>query len=341
MTQYLYRTDPTRSLIEHASDQWLRARRIEAQAPPIQHWQLDEALAVTGHGRGVFRLSMWRTLNPALLNLRMQVDHVRFHGDDKSLWDCLSLLQRVRADHSFFRRYQRGDDQYLSGDAWLFWNTAECTKDQKWSSDGIPRSDIEVFHPHGYWAPYEQIVLSPTTPPAPLPGWIRCILAPAYEGEPERTVDARWVDHPSLGRCVFARVPVSSPGLWPSGYRTRRLLEEALLEVFPDLGLAGRLFVAVERTGYTQTYDITVSRTPAFRASRVARWFLGASDRPASASLSDDEVLAPGDPLVESLYRAGGIDPAALGASAFAYGPEALAILEREAAADGPTSHGC
>ena len=53
------------------------------------------------------------------------------------------------------------------------------------------------------------------------------------------------------------------------------------------------------------------------------------------------EVLAPGDPLVESLYRAGGIDPAALGASAFAYGPEALAILEREAAADGPTSHGC
>ena len=43
----------------------------------------------------------------------------------------------------------------------------------------------------------------------------------------------------------------------------------------------------------------------------------------------------PGNGLVESLYRSGGLDPAALGASAFAYGTEALAILDREAAADG------
>lgn len=125
--------------------------------------------------------------------------------------------------------------------------------------------------------------------------------------------------------------------MWPSHYYSRRLLERAVFEAFPGLAIAGRLVFALEISGYTLTYDVAVARSPAIRASWMARWLHGASDRPASVSLGDEELMTQGDPLVESLYRAAGVDPASLGQAALAYGPDALAIVEREAADDETT----
>ncbi len=328
---YLYRHDTLPSLRRQAGDPWLRARRLRKQPATFPHWQLGEALAQARPGDGVFQLSMWRSLQGALPDLILQ--HLLARQPNNTIGAPL-MLQRIRADHPMFLAYQRGDDEHLPGKAWLFWNTAPCSDAQDWSTDGVHHDDIEVFHPGGHWAPFDQVVTTHDAPLTPAPGWTRLPLEPAYAGEPDRVVDVRWVDHPSLGRCVFARIPVWSPGVWPADWYTLQLLGRTLLIAFPELILSGQAIVALERTGYTMTYDITISRTAATRASWFARVFRGATDQPASATFRDAELLSQEKASVTSVYAAAGLDCASLSTSAFVYGREAMATLEAEAAAE-------
>lgn len=322
---YLYRHDALPALRGQAGDPWLRARRLRKQPATFPHWQLGEALGQAGPGDGVFQLSMWRSLQEALPDLMLQ--HLLARQPDTTIGAPL-MLQRVRADHPMFLAYQRGDDEHLPGKAWLFWNTVPCSDAQDWSTDGVHHDHIEVFHPSGHWAPFDQVIPTHDAPLTPAPGWTRIPLEPARAGEPSRVVDARWVDHSSLGRCVFARIPVWSPGVWPADWYTLQLLGRALLMGFPELIFSGKAIVALERTGYTMTYDITISRAAATCASWFARVFRGATNQPASAMFEDAELLSPEKASITGIYAAAGLDHASLSTSAFVYGRDALATLE-------------
>jgi hypothetical protein len=328
---YLYRHDTLPSLRRQVGDPWLRARRLRKQPAIFPHWQLGEALAQAKPGNGVFQLSMWRSLREALPDLISQ--HLLARQPDTDISAPL-MLQRVRADHPMFLTYQHGDDEHLPGKALLFWDTVPCSDAQDWSADGVHHDDIEVFHPDGYWAPFDQVVTTHDAPPTLAPGWTRLLLEPAYACEPDRVIDARWVDPPRLGRCVFARIPVWSPAIWPADWYTLQLLGQTLLVAFPELILSGQAIVALERTGYIMAYDIAIFRTVAARASWFARVFHGAADQPASATFRDAELLSQEKTSVTSVYAAAGLACASLGTSAFVYGSDAMAILETEAVAE-------
>lgn len=326
---YLYRFDNLAALRKQARDPWLRARRIRQQPASFPHDQLGEALQRCPRDAGVYRLSMWRSLQFALPDLNGQ--YLRAQGPGMAVNDPL-ILQRIRGDHPFFATYQRGEDQYLRGQAWLYWNTAPSQVDQDWSSDGISHRDIEVYHPHGYWVPFQEVIASQDAPPPPVAGWTRVKLQPLVRIEQERTVDARWIDHPTFGSVLFARIPAWSQGVWATDVDTRLQLEDQLLKEFPDLIVKGRLFVSLERSAYTVLCEVDVRRIPA----TTPNWFRRAVHRevaqPAKANFTAANVLSPQEADVESFYAAAGLSSSPILPAAFVYGQSALAKLADEAA---------
>lgn len=329
---YLYRSDSLNCLRAQAGDPWLRARRIRSMPDFFPHQQLVEPLNLVQPGQGVFRLSMWRTLRHAMADLAAQLRMAQI-GVPPPYGPL--VLQRIRADHPMFHTYQRGDDEYLTGQAWLFWNTESCEDTRDWSTVGISHDDIEVFHPAGAWMPYAQWVTTWEAPPPVAAGWTRIELPPACNGDPARFLDARWVDivadtQSGAARGIFARVPVWSPGVWPADWWTLQMLTPALVSAFPEFVEAGSLSIAVERTGYTQHYDVTVARTPAQRPGWFARTFRGATGSSASVSLTDAEPTGAGARV--KAYTSAGLDPASTNTSAYLYNSESLARLARELA---------
>lgn len=325
---YLYRNDGLNRLRAQAGDPWLRARRIREMPEFFPHHQLVDPLSRVQPGQGVFRLSMWRTLRAAMTDLSAQLRLVQV-GCQPPYGPL--VLQRIRADHPIFHTYQRGDDEYLTGQAWLFWNTESCEDTRDWSTAGISHDDIEVFHPAGAWMPYAQWVTTWDAPPPVAAGWTRIEMPPACPGDPARLLDARWVDLPSdtgrANRGIFARVPVWSPGVWPADWWTLQQLTPAIVSAFPEFVEAGTLSIAVERTGYTQHYAVSVDRKPDQRPGWFARTFRGATWSPASVSLTDEEPT--GAAARFKAYAAAGLDPTSISPSAYLYTGESLEHLRR------------
>ncbi|WP_150118585.1 hypothetical protein [Collimonas fungivorans] len=101
-------------------------------------------------GEAIFRISFWKD------------DTALYSASSPMLWSQLQVLQRVRADHSFFRSFIKEDDDCLPKTAWLFWCVTNRASDRKWSEQGISKKDIEVLDFDGEWKPFDQSeIMSP------------------------------------------------------------------------------------------------------------------------------------------------------------------------------------
>lgn len=156
--EYLYRFDSLVSLRkQRVSDPVFRARRYLPGGGNVIHDQAEDANVGIPEGQGVYCMSFWKNLEIALKQYGM--GHVGW------------IIQRVRADHPVFARFERGIDQYLVEKAWYFWARLEIDSAKPtWSSVGIPHSDIEILKMDRTWCPMEELV---TLSRLALPEWQR------------------------------------------------------------------------------------------------------------------------------------------------------------------------
>lgn len=151
---YLYRHDGIDPLIaQRRSDPFLRARLRTGATEEWPHHQVTSALAAASDGFGVYRLSFWKTLSAATNEIK-----------DRSS----SVLQRIPEDHPSLALFEKGDDEWLEGKAYLYWATMKVNPDRpNWSPVGIQHSDIEVWSPDGKWEPMDNFAVFG----APVSGW--------------------------------------------------------------------------------------------------------------------------------------------------------------------------
>lgn len=158
---YLYRCDTIgdlRSQCQH--DPVLRARRDEGKALGFHHHQATAARKVAPPAHAVYRMSFWSSWQAL-------VDNMPFSPRPYA-------IQRISASHPTFSLFQRGDDEHLSGQAWVYVATTPVNAENPdWSADGFPHEDIEALFPDGQWRPLTQV---PTIADVDLPHWefLRC-----------------------------------------------------------------------------------------------------------------------------------------------------------------------
>lgn len=145
---YLYRYDGIAELraqrLGLAKDPVLRGARRSGYENYYPHYQIKDAHAACPKEHAVYRLSFWRSFERGL------------HYASAS--PSPSILQRVRADHSALAHFEFGDDEYLVGQAYLYWSTQPINSDNPdWSAIGIPHADLEVLLPTGEWVPMNEV----------------------------------------------------------------------------------------------------------------------------------------------------------------------------------------
>lgn len=140
---YVYRYDDWASHM-HMEGGQLRAKHWSLKKGSHPHQSLIESEEVLPAGQGLFRISFWKN-EQAMLRWGSSLN-----------WSALQVLQRVREDHPFLQTFTREVDDCLKESAWLYWKTASLAEEQRWSIDGIPKSDIEVLDFDGAWRPYDQ-----------------------------------------------------------------------------------------------------------------------------------------------------------------------------------------
>jgi len=149
---YIYRFDSIEALYwQRFSDKTLRARRSAGDEQFFSHFQVRDAHYAAQSGCAVFRMSFWKSL----LDAKKQ-----------SLYKHDSALQRIKDDHPVISMFQRGDDEHLSKEAYLYWATMTIDEgNPDWSPVGISHDDIEVLLPDNTWVSMNQVgVLRDTEP---------------------------------------------------------------------------------------------------------------------------------------------------------------------------------
>ncbi|MEN3110398.1 hypothetical protein ACFONG_10250 [Uliginosibacterium paludis] len=142
---YVYRYDRLKCLQNQRADPVLRGRRVKGPAGSFDHQQVLSALERLPADHGVYRFCVWRTWEAAL----------KHAAATNSAGDPI-VLQRIRSDAPGFDRFSRDDDEYLVGDAWIYWQSVPVPPNQpEWSPDGIPHWAIEALHPNGHWQPLD------------------------------------------------------------------------------------------------------------------------------------------------------------------------------------------
>ncbi|MCE3607575.1 hypothetical protein LXA47_28810 [Massilia sp. P8910] len=139
--QYLYRFDTLQRLRDQSGDPVFRAKRVTQGHGAFDHHQVLKELETLQDGQGVYRFCFWRDWKSVL-------KHMHATCDAESPW----IIQRIPVNHPAFAHFQQDDDEYLVGDAWIYWQV--CDPDLKtpnWSPTGIPHDDIEVLTPQGLW----------------------------------------------------------------------------------------------------------------------------------------------------------------------------------------------
>lgn len=143
--RYLYRFDRLDLLTNQrkTEDRLLRAARRTGSEKLFPHFQVKQAHDLVSVGQAVYRICFWKTLADAL--------------DWPGATDGWAL-QRVASDHSFFKDFGCGDDEYLPESALIFWGTFQVDDDcPDWSPVGIPHSDIDVLTPDGWWRQMDEV----------------------------------------------------------------------------------------------------------------------------------------------------------------------------------------
>lgn len=153
MTDYIYRYDSWLSHMKLHGDM-LRARFWSTKER--DSWKHEPLLAAEKeltNGEGLFRISFWKNLDAA----------VNWMGAGVLHWTELHVLQRVCADHPFFAAFHKVDDDFLTDTAWLYWQKVQRNPEQEWSSEGIPKSDIEVLDFDGQWRRFSESAIMETS----------------------------------------------------------------------------------------------------------------------------------------------------------------------------------
>lgn len=142
---YVYRFDSLSQLREivRNGDGMLRPRRAHDESgKPTEHHQLADALRKVPSGHGVYRLSFWKTLDAALI----QLPSADIRKDP-------SCLQRIPASHPSLIACQRGQDQYLEG-AWIYWTVQPFGADPNVCPISISHEQMDIATPAGAWEPF-------------------------------------------------------------------------------------------------------------------------------------------------------------------------------------------
>jgi hypothetical protein len=143
---YLYRFDTISSLrAQRHHDPVLRGRRSSGNEKAFSHLQIKAAHSQAIDGEGVYRMSFWQSWDALRANSWAHAEG----------W----VIQRICENHPILAGFERDEDEYLRGQAWLYWATlAVRVENPNWSSVGIPHSDIEVLHPNGSWMRMDDIL---------------------------------------------------------------------------------------------------------------------------------------------------------------------------------------
>ena len=139
---YLYRYDAWLSHIDLEGQQL--SARCWSSTTSFPHHQIESARKKLEKGQDVFAIFFWDTLE---IGISRALKHEGFNGP--------AVLQRVRSDHTYLKFYQRGEDEYLIGEASIYWNTEPLEKDQRRSRNGISWQDLEVLDLDGVWRSYK------------------------------------------------------------------------------------------------------------------------------------------------------------------------------------------
>lgn len=177
---YVYRYD---DLISHRClyGGALRAKQWYSDGG-FYHAPLAKAERDMPKGHGVFRISFWKT----------ERDLWKHAGSWSLGMMSPPVLQRIRADHPFFRAYTRVQDDRAE-EAWLYWKTTAAVPDQRWSDDGIGTADIEIVDLDGEWRPMRgSSLMAPMNSQLSRAGF-RCYLL-SQAGYSDQNVLARVVD---------------------------------------------------------------------------------------------------------------------------------------------------
>lgn len=319
MAEFLYRYDTIASLRRQGADTVLRARRVRNQANvQFAHHQLRAALAAATRGHGVFSLSWWRTLDDARRELRLSVAL----GWSEAI--STPVLQRVRADHPFLARMQRGDDEHLPGWAWLYWCTDALESDADWSAEGIPHADIEALDADGTWRPLPRASFNEPDVPS---GWDEHELDLTHTGGHRYRFVARTLPaaHVGEGGEDWLLVRQRAGGQARPAFQ---LLSEdfhvplvaSLLQSQPHLRATGRVVVAVEPGSSVLAVELVLHRlaTRPGIGTSLRAWLQGSLPTARQhIALADARVVD--GALLERLYTAAGCASALAGDRRWAY----------------------
>ena len=122
----------------------LRARRWTTDDPYGKHETLIHQSKTLTQDHSLYRICFWKT----------EADMLRYLKSETSGALRYYIIQRVSAQHPFFKTFNKESDDMLPDDAWLFWKTEQSA--QNWSTDGISRDNIEVLDMDGQWRMFDQ-----------------------------------------------------------------------------------------------------------------------------------------------------------------------------------------
>ncbi|MEY2117097.1 hypothetical protein [Rhodanobacter sp. FW106-PBR-R2A-1-13] len=313
MTDYVYRIDTLDNLRTKGADDHLRARRIRTQSgTSFRHHQLEHALAAAPAGHGIFRLSMWRDIDAARRELQMPI------ALGWSEATSTPVLQRVRADHPFLARMERGEDEHLPGKAWLYWSTDPLKGDPDWSAAGIAHADIDVLEPDGTWLPYPAASFQESAVPS---DWDAHELDLTETGRHHYRFVARTLPAAHVGAgdddwlLVRQRAGGQArPAFHPLSEDFHVPLVASLLRSKPALRTAGRLVVAVESGSSVMAVELDLRRwatQPSLKDSLRAWWRGTSPSALHHIALPDARVMD--SALLRRIYTAAGCASALAG----------------------------
>lgn len=143
--KYVYRFDNWMSHMQLAGAK-LRAKHWSRKKYPDAHPHktLIANEEILSPGQGLFRISFWKD-EPTMLRWASSLSGTE-----------LIVMQRVRADHRFLQTFIREVDDCLPDSAWLYWQRDAVSESQRWSSDGIAKTDIDVLDYDGTWRRFSE-----------------------------------------------------------------------------------------------------------------------------------------------------------------------------------------
>lgn len=293
---YLYRFDTLQRLRDQSGDPVLRAKRVTQAHGAFDHHQVLKELETLKDRQGVYRFCFWR-------NWKSLLKHLHVTSGAESPW----IIQRIPVNHPTFAHFQQDDDEYLVGEAWIYWQVCdhEPTRPQ-WSPAGISHDDIEVLTTGGFW---ERLSTSNWVRDSSFDAW-RCLSLRGVNGHTPvftRSLTRR-TDSGDNQTWVLLR---QTNGPWKVIWNNPESIAEAiwlLLNDFRAVGLRNvRWVVSLECDDRVLSAEVFPSFTPP-KATGLQRLFGLYQERLEDCGVSIDKPCAALNPHAQQqLYRDFGI----------------------------------